>query len=166
MLEIRRRKRNTDQLKLMAPTVALQVREVLADLEAWGFRPRLQETYRTLAEQRQKFEQGLSRISGAGPHTLVEVVSPSYFVPASRATHVLDDDSPLDPSPKFLASLAISAAKHGLRSGVIFGLEGDHRTKVNSAINQGLFKILAILLVRERGWDPNHIEDPNWKEHV
>lgn len=164
MLEMMRRRRNANELKLLAPDVAASVRAVLQDLEAYGYRPRLQETFRTLEEQQKKFEKGLSHIKGVGPHTLVENVA-GHYVPASRATHVLDDDSPLDPSPAFLASLAIAANKHMLRSGVIFGLDGEHRTKVNSAINQGFFKILAILLQKERGWDPNHIEDIDWRNH-
>lgn len=159
MIEILRQKRNRDQLSLMHPEARARMTRLLLEIEWRGYRPRLQETYRTQAQQLEKWGAGLSRIRTAGPHTCTVDGKP-----ASLATHVLDDTDPIAAGAVWWARLAIVARQNGLQTGLCFGLtDSVHRQKIEAAIQGGLVGVLAILVTHERGFDPLHVEMINWK---
>lgn len=159
MIEILRQKRNRDQLALMHPQARASTVRVLLEIERRGYRPRLQETFRTPMQQLEKWSAGLSRIRTAGPHTCTVDGKP-----ASLATHVLDDTDPITAGAAWWAMLAIVARQNGLQTGLCFGLEDSvHRQKIEAAIQGGLAGVLTILVTHERGADPLHLEMINWK---
>jgi len=163
MLEILRQRRNANELSKLHPFVRGRYVELLSRLEKAGWRPRLQDTARSIAQQEKYYAQGLSRIRISGPHT-----NTLNGKSASLASHFLDDDRPLSANNLYFAKLAIEARKCGLHSGILFGLsdtsaERDHRAKMEQALAGGMLKVLEILIGKDRGFDPLHVEPPEWK---
>ena len=173
MIEILRKRRNTNELALIHPAFMLQFAAVIRDLEARGLRPRLQETFRSIAEQEKKFAAGLSEVRGRGPHTNQLLLGPGKSRPASFATHVLDDSakSPADPGNAWIAALAVLAAKHRLQTGCTWAKSKDsvlvqgkpHRIALEAAIAARNEQLVKKLLDEARGFDPLHIEVPGWR---
>ena len=148
MKEADRVKRNDDRLKELFPTFAMRVRKVIKDLEADGVRPRIQDGYRSPADQLKAFTAGNSKLK-FGFHNVTG--------PAGRkeslAVDMLDDDSPLKPSTEYLMKLAAAARKNGLISGILWGLPSGMQKGVNDAIAAKNFKAPVKV-----GWDPTHLE--------
>lgn len=173
MLEILRRRRNSQEFAKIHPAFVLQFMAVIRDLEARGLRPRLQETWRDLAAQAKKFAAGLSEIKGTGPHTNVLLLGPGKSRPASLATHILDDDAknPADPGNEWIAALAVLGARHGLVTGATWAQSKasvlapgkTHRTLLEAAIVAGHEPLVKKLLDEARGFDPLHLEVRNWR---
>jgi hypothetical protein len=173
MIELLRKRRNTNELGLLHPAFMLQFAGVVRDLEAAGFRPRLQETYRNPVEQEKKFREGKSQIRSAGPHTNVILMGPGKTRPASFATHVLDDSAknPADPGNLWVARLAILAGKYRLASGCVWSQTASsplapgkpHRIALEAAIAAGDEALTKKLLDEARGFDILHIEVRGWK---
>lgn len=173
MLEILRKRRNANELGLLHPAFMLRFAAVVADLEALGLRPRLQETYRDLAAQKKKFKEGKSQLSGAGPHTNVLLLGPGKSRPASFATHVLDDSAknPADPGNHWVAMLAVIAAKRNLQTGAVWSQSAGsplapgkpHRIALEAAIAGRDVALVEKLLNEARGFDILHVEVPGWR---
>lgn len=147
MNEAARKARNKQRLTECFPTFARRVEAVIKDMEALGFRPRIQDAHRTIADQIIAFENGFSKtrfgfhnITGAGGK------------PESLAVDLLDDDRPLNPTRKYMILLAGVARTHGLHSGIFF-LPAPFHKAINKAIEESNFS-LAIKI----GFDPTHIE--------
>ncbi len=173
MIEILRRRRNESELERIHPVVRNRFANVIQELERYGHRPRLQETFRSNKEQFNKFKKGLSQISGGGPHTNV-LVQGNVLRPASLATHVLDDDAPLNPSVAWVANLAAIAHRYGLTTGVAWAQSDDsdlapdqpRRLLLESAIvAEDVAKIVEILTDNPKRWgfDPLHLEVLGWR---
>jgi hypothetical protein len=147
MNEAARKARNKQRLAECFPTFAKRVEAVIMDLEASGFRPRIQDAHRSIADQLIAFKNGFAKtkfgfhnITGAGGK------------PESLAVDLLDDDKPLSPSRKYMILLAGAARKHGLRSGIFFLPAAFHKA-IDEAIDENNFSP-AIKI----GFDPTHIQ--------
>jgi hypothetical protein len=167
MLEFRRQARNKAELTKVHPVMRAAFQDLIRRMEAAGYRPRLQDTFRSVREQEKLWSQGRTqrRFTGAHTNTLLD------GQPASLAVHLLDDDRPLDTQPEYFARLAIEAYNVGLQTGVTWGLsdtdgERAHREKMQYAISNGKMGVLTILIGKMRGFDPLHVEPPNWKDYV
>lgn len=150
MKEPARLARNKQRLGECFPAFAKRVADVIEEMEALGFRPRIQDAHRTIEDQRIAFETkhskvlfGFHNVTGAGGRA------------ESLAVDLLDDDHPDDTvSREYLITLASVAQKHGLRSGIFFDLTpGAAREALQVAIDTLNFDPAI-----EMGFDPTHLE--------
>lgn len=154
MTEQARKLRNEQRLAELYPSFAKRIRAIIRDMEKLGYRPRIQDGYRSPAKQREVFESGNSKLE-YGFHN---VTGPGGL-PESLAVDLLDDDRPLDPSKTYLVILAAVAGRYKCSTGILWGLPGTIQDSlmreiamVNSDITHQIPKALKI------GWDPTHIE--------
>ncbi len=147
MKEIDRKKRNADMLMQCYPPFGVKIAAVLRDLEGHGWRPRIQQTYRTEAEQLAAYHNGYSSIK-FGFHNVVRGGHP-----AAMAADILDDNAPLQPSTRYLLMLAACAKAHRLQTGIEWGLPVWRRLLIRAAIAARRWGANV-----RTGWDPTHCE--------
>lgn len=147
MNEVARKERNKQRLAECFPKFALRVEAVIKDLEAQGFRPRIQDAHRTIADQLKAFKNGFSKTK-FGFHN----ITGASGKPESLAVDLLDDDRPLSPTRKYMILLAGAARAHGLHSGIFFLPTPFHKA-INRAIEESNFSPTIKI-----GFDPTHIE--------
>lgn len=148
MIEANRIKRNSDKLTELYPTFAARIAKVIADLETDGIRPRIQDAYRSPADQLTAFNTGHSKLK-YGFHN----VTGAGGAPESLAVDLLDDDHPATPPTSYLLRVAASAQKQGLISGILWGLPAGLQAGVATAVAAKNFSAPVKV-----GWDPTHIE--------
>ena len=149
MKEAARKARNTQRLTECFPTFRARVAQVIKDMEGKGFRPRIQDAHRSIADQLQAFEDGFSKVK-FGFHN----VTGAGGQPEALGVDMLDDDNPIDPPRKYLITLASVAQKNGLHSGIFFDLKPDAaRKKLQKAIDN-----LNFATSIKMGFDPTHLE--------
>ena len=102
--------RNSERLTECFPPFAGVLRTALDTLKAEGFRPRIQDAWRSEADQLLAFANGNSRTK-FGFHNVVGPGGEKQ----SLACDVLDDDNPLNPRTRFLLALAGNTAPAGWR---------------------------------------------------
>lgn len=148
MTEQERLQRNAERLTELYPSFAMQVSAVIAELEARGLHPRIQDAWRSPDAQLQAYRNGFSRLR-FGFHNVTSIDGK----PQALAADVLDNDAPLNPSSAYLLQLAAVTQQHGLRSGIRWGLPAPLAAAIDRAIaNQDWHSPVKI------GWDPTHIE--------
>lgn len=148
MTEDARIKRNAARLRECNPVFAMRVSKILGRMEALGYRPRIQEAYRSRSDQLAAFQRGASRVK-AGFHNLT---TPDGK-PDSCAVDVLDDNAPLSPTTRYLLALAWAAKQEQCETGIDWGLERCQRDAVWKAINDKRFDAQVSV-----GWDPCHVQ--------
>lgn len=148
MKESARLARNTQRLAEMHPPTAVAMREVLDRVEAQGFRPRIQDAWRSPADQLAAFRRGTSGVR-FGFHN---VTGPGG-AKESLACDVLDDDHPLAPPTRYLLALAVAARAERLETGIAWSLSPSLRAGVEAAIVSGdLDRRVKV------GFDPTHVQ--------
>jgi len=150
MNEADRRARNTAKLTECYPAFGSRLARAIVALERQGFRPRIQEAYRSPADQQAAYERGTSKLR----YGLHNATSPAG-APESLAADVLDDDAPAAPGTRYLLALAVAAADAGLETGILWGLSGADRTATAAAVRTR--DLAAKVRV---GWDPTHVQVP------
>jgi LysM repeat protein len=120
----------------------------LTTLEKQGFRPRIQDAWRSPEDQLKAFNAGFSKLK-FGFHNVTGVGARKE----SLACDVLDDDHPEAPPTRFLLALALAARAQGLTTGVLWGLPNELVTGVEAAL--AAKNIDARVSV---GWDPTHTQ--------
>lgn len=148
MNETARQERNQQRLGECFPAFAQKVEAVIRDLEDEGFRPRIQDAHRSIADQLLAFQKGTSRVK-FGFHN----VTGKNQQPESLAVDLLDDDHPLDPPRKYLIRLAGNAKAHRVQTGIFFGLPPTLRKGLRKAIEDLNFTPSVKI-----GFDPTHVE--------
>src|SRR6478672_9779212 len=155
MDEQARRQRNEQRLHECFPNFAERMRKVIADMEAENFRPRIQDGYRTPADQLKAFNNGNSLVK-FGFHN----VTGDGGKPESLAVDLIDDDHPLSSGRRYVIRLAAIAEKHGLNSGIYFltnKIAASRKEAVRAAIREAVrtqdFDPKIVI-----GFDPTHIE--------
>jgi len=138
--------RNRNLLAELDATVREAFDLVLVQMENAGHRIRAQEAYRTPARQRELFLAGLTKRVTGGLHT------------RRLALDVVDDAHPDNPSPQFMADLAVVAFRQGLTTGLLWGLPRSLAKERRDCIVFGRATQLAALIQFKRGWDASHIE--------
>lgn len=148
MKEEARLARNVQRLGECFPPFAVVVRRIITSLEAQGFRPRIQDAWRSLEDQKKAKESGNSGVlfgfhnpTGAGG------------VKEALAVDLLDDDKPLASRKHYLIALAIAAQDNGVDTGILWNLKTAPRNAVKAAIAaRNIHADVAL------GGDPTHIE--------
>jgi hypothetical protein len=150
MKEKDRLARNKKRLGECFPKFADRVSKVIEEMEKLGFRPRIQDAHRTIADQKKAFDSGKSHVL-FGFHN----VTAKDGTPESLAVDMLDDDHPDDTvSRKYLITLASIAQENKLASGIFFDLKPPAARKVlQTAIDAHNFDSKIKI-----GFDPTHIE--------
>lgn len=148
MNETARRQRNQQRLQELHPAFAARVAALIRELEDEGWRPRIQDAWRSPAAQAAAFESGHSKLR-YGFHN----VTGDDGRPEALAVDLLDDDAALNPGKPYLLRLAAAAEHAGLATGIRWGLSLRLARAIDAAITlrdwQAPVKI---------GWDPTHVE--------
>lgn len=147
MNEADRRARNTAKLAECHPAFRARLAQVLSAMSG-HYRPRVQEAYRSPADQQKAFDSGHSKLryglhNATGPGGRKEAL----------AADVLDDDHPTSPPRRYLLALAVAAADAGLETGILWGLNATGRAATRAAIRRR--DVDADVPV---GWDPTHVQ--------
>ena len=155
MQEEARKQRNTQRMKECFPAFAARLVNVIKDMETAGFRPRIQDAHRSIADQLKAFESGNSTVT-FGFHN----VTGKDGRPESLAVDLIDDDHPLSSGRKYVITLAAIAQRHGLHSGIFF-FSGKLPAARRTALKADLQKAIDAGNVDPKvkiGFDPTHIE--------
>jgi len=142
--------RNKQRLGECFPKFADRLAKVIKEMESLGFRPRIQDAHRTIADQKKAFDAGNSHVL-FGFHN----VTGKNGKAESLAVDMLDDDHPDNSvSRKYLITLASVAQKNGLASGIFFDLKPPAaRMLLQDAIDDHNFDSKIKI-----GFDPTHLE--------
>lgn len=148
MTEIQRKKRNAERLLELFPTYRSRLVKVIEEMEAMGMRPRIQDGYRTPADQLAAFNSGHSKLK-FGFHN---VTGPNGEK-ESLAVDMIDDNNPLASPTSYLLRLAFASEKNGLETGIRWGLPVSLRQAIDAAIAAKNFDAPV-----KTGWDPTHVQ--------
>jgi hypothetical protein len=148
MVESARKQRNLDRMAELFPTFRARLRGLIQELEGEGWRPRIQQAWRSPEEQRRAFESGHSKLR-FGYHN----VTGDGGRPEALAVDLLDDDNPLNPRREYLLRLAAAAERRRMTTGVRWGLPQVLRNAIDQAIAAGDWRAPVKI-----GWDPCHVE--------
>jgi len=149
MTDAQRVRRNITRLRECWPPFSARVVQVIETLESKGFRPRIQDAWRSPDKQREAFEAGHSKLM-FGFHN---ATAADGITKESLAVDLLNDDAPLAPDRRYLFALASAAVDHGLVTGILWGLRGAIRTATTTAVSTGMD-----IGVAKIGWDPTHLQ--------
>ncbi len=145
MTDADRTDRNRERLTECHPAFRHRLAMVLAQLQSQGFRPRIQDAWRSPEDQLLAFQTGHSKLRW-GFQTAPD------GLPDALAADVLDDDAPLNPRLDFVFALAKEALLNGLTTGITWGLPPTIRKSLNYAIlNEATW-------TGKIGWDACHVE--------
>ena len=133
MNEQKRKERNEQRVTELWPAFSARIKKVIANLEAQGIRPRIQDGYRSPADQLKAFNTGHSKLK--------------------YAVYMLDDDHAAQEGPEYLLHLAAAAEANGLTTGVRWGLPAKLAKAIDDAIASKNWKAKVKV-----GWDPCHVE--------
>lgn len=148
MNERDRLERNTTRLQECFPVFAVQLRRALDRMETQGFRPRIQDAWRSIEDQLIAFQTGKSGLT-FGLHN---VTGPNGSQEA-LACDVLDDDQPENSRRRYLLALALAARAEGLETGILWDLSREDAARVEAALAAG--DIDASVPI---GFDPTHVQ--------
>jgi hypothetical protein len=148
MIESERIARNKKMLDECFPSFRVRLAAVVKELEDAGLRPRIQQAWRSEAEQLVAFKNGYSKVK-YGFHN---VTGPNGEK-ESLAADVWDDDRPTQTKTDFMLRLAAAAGRHGLTTGIRWSLSDARVKLIDDAIAAQNWKMPVYV-----GWDPLHVE--------
>lgn len=153
MTEPGRRQRNIEKLEELNPAFRLRVQAIIADLEAVGYRPRIQVAFRGAAAQALALGKGASTVSWS-----MHQAETRDGKPDALAVDLLDDDAPRKPGGPYLLRLAAIARRRRCITGILWGKRGAPMTVDRIAAIEA-----AILAERwdapvRVGFDPCHVQ--------
>jgi len=157
MTEDARRARNVERLGLCYPPFAGRIAALIARLEQEGFRPRIDQSWRTAAQHKAQLAAGTSKSlwsfhmattpDGKPDALAVDILDDNYPVPEAR-----QHDWP-DTFRQYLLWLAALSNQWGIETGIDWGLSTDERSALHSALSTDPLSYRG-----EIGWDPTHCE--------
>ena len=148
MNEAKRKQRNAERLLELFPAFRARVANIISELESEGIRPRIQDAYRSPADQLIAFNSGHSKLK-FGFHNVTGLNEKKE----SLAVDMLDDDNPLNISARYLLKLAHASEKNGLTTGIRWGLPDKLRSAIDNALATQDWDTSVKV-----GWDPTHVE--------
>ncbi len=148
MTDTQRRERNERRLVETYPTFAERLRATIVHLERQGLRPRIQEAWRSIDDQVAAFQSGHARLR-YGFHN----VTGTGGRKDALAVDLLVDDHPARQTREHFLRLAAAAERHGLTTGIRWGLPPVLRKAIDDAIAAKAWGAPVKI-----GWDPAHVE--------
>lgn len=157
MTDLDRLARNSMRLKTCNPGFALRAQRLIILLEQHGFRPRIDQSFRTPAEHEQQLAAGTSQSSWS-----FHMATTPDGRPDALAVDLLDDDYPMPANDQrqwpatfraYLLTLASLAAGLGLETGLSWGLSAQERQQLAAALATDPLRYEGPC-----GWDPTHCE--------
>ncbi|WP_442583316.1 hypothetical protein ACSBOB_15725 [Mesorhizobium sp. ASY16-5R] len=148
MKEDARKQRNKDRVAELYKTFATRISNVIKDLEAQGERPRIQDAWRSKADQLIAYNSGHAKVKYSFHN-----VTGAKGEKEALAVDMLDDEAPLNPGVPYLLKLASAAEREGLSTGIRWGVPKNVAKAINNAIAAQNWKAPVKV-----GWDPTHIE--------
>lgn len=148
MLEADRKQRNYVKLHELHPAVRVRMEAVIHEMESYGYRPRIQEAWRSPKDQLAAYNAGTSKIK-YGFHN----VTASDETKEALAADVWDDNRPFNTKTDFMLHLLAAAEKNGLTTGIRWSLSDNRIKLIEDAIAQEDWKRPVWV-----GWDPLHVE--------
>ena len=148
MLEKDRILRNQSRLQELYPFFRTRVEAVLREMEAAGCRPRIQDAWRSPADQLKAFQSGYSKVK-YGFHN----VTGANGMKEALAVDILDDNRPLGAKTDYMLRLVAAAERNGLTTGIRWDLSDAYCKAIDDAIAAQTWT--APIHV---GWDPLHVE--------
>jgi hypothetical protein len=148
MLETERIQRNQSRLQELYPYVSIRVQAILQELEAAGYRPRIQDAWRSPEDQLKAYRAGTSQVQ-YGFHN----VTGANGRKEALAADVLDDNHVPGAKTDYMLHLAAAAEKNGLTTGIRWGLTDSYSKAIDAAIAAQTWTVPIHV-----GWDPLHVE--------
>ena len=148
MTDAQRAERNSDRCNELYAPLRPKVYAILRDLAGHGFRPRIQDAWRSPADQLEAFNSGHSTLR-YGLHNVTTKAGRKDAL----ALDLLDDDNALNPSKRYMLMLAASAEAHGLETGIRWLLPTPQRLAIDRAIAKKNWDAPVKI-----GFDPNHVQ--------
>lgn len=148
MTETARQQRNAARLAELHPVFRRRVETIIRQLEADGYRPRIQQAWRSVKEQLALVEKGTSKVKW-GFHN----ATADDGTPEALAVDLLNDDTPIVPPMRYLLKLAAHALRVQCETGILWGLSNGPRENLDAAIREGNWAYVG-----PRGWDPTHCQ--------
>jgi hypothetical protein len=145
--ESARLQRNATMLLQLHPVFGARIVKLIAALERAGYRPRIQQAWRSQAQQ-QTLPPGTTEVAWSFHNA-----EDADGKPEALAVDLLDDDSPVNPRQAYVMRLAIEARALHLETGLLWGLADGPRYRLEEAIKNGRYD-----WVGPRGWDPLHVQ--------
>lgn len=149
MTEEARKARNQTKMQDLNPAFRSRLSKVITDLEAVGFRPRIQCAWRSPQEQLEAYKSGHSQLRW-GYHN---ATTPDD-APDSLAVDMLDDDFPLTQRRQYVLALAFFSESNGLKTGIYFGVPKRMLFSLQKAIINWQMPDETVKL----GWDSCHVQ--------
>ncbi|MEZ0395570.1 MAG: C39 family peptidase [Anaerolineales bacterium] len=148
MLESERKARNAAKLQELHPVFRQKIEAVLAEMESYQLRPRIQEAWRSPEDQLRAFREGRSRLE----YSFHNVTAPDGTKEA-LAADIIDDNRPLGPKLPYILHLAAAAENQGLTTGIYFDLPPDKIANIKRALAAKDWNAPVHI-----GWDPLHVQ--------
>jgi hypothetical protein len=148
MKEADRKARNQQRLSELFPTYRVRVQRVITELESKNIRPRIQDGWRSPADQLKAFNTGHSKLK-FGFHNVTSATG----APESLAVVMHDDDSPAAEGRPYLLQRAAAAQNAGLITGIRWGVPPALVGAIDAAIKAKDWNANVKV-----GWDPTHIQ--------
>jgi len=148
MNEADRIQRNLIKINELHPAIRPSMESVLKELENFGYRPRIQEAWRSPIDQLAAYNAGTSKIK-YGFHN----VTADDGKKEALAADVWDDDRPFTAKTHFMLHLLAAAEKNGLTTGIRWSLSDNRIALIEDAIAQEDWNRPVWV-----GWDPLHVE--------
>jgi hypothetical protein len=149
MKESDRIQRNATKILELYPSVRPRMEAVLRELESYGYRPRIQEAWRSPKDQLAAYKAGASKVR-YGFHN---VTAADNVTKEALEADVWDDDRPFTAKTHFMLHLLAAAEKNGLTTGIRWSLSENRIKLIEDAIAQEDWRRPVWV-----GWDPLHVE--------
>lgn len=148
MNEVERKARNASRMAELHPVFRAQVAAILAEMEREGYRPRIQEAWRSPELQAAAFHAGTSKLK-YGFHN----VTAEDGTKEALAADILDDNHAEDPRRDYILHLAAAALRTGCMTGAFFGLNEKQKNALYKALVDSSWNAAV-----STGWDPCHVQ--------
>ena len=158
MTDERLKARNMAMLREVYLWLRPSVRKILHGMKRRGWRPRIQQAWRSPAQQRQNLKKKTSKVAWSFHNATDRTGKPEAL-----AVDVIDDKKLYRPPKLFWFHLARLAQKNGMETGIAWGVKGKaKRLEIQKAIDFFIIvdpKVFAKLTKNIRiGWDPGHCQ--------
>ena len=148
MNEADRKQRNNIKVHELHPAIRASMEAVLRELESYGYRPRIQEAWRSPQDQLAAYRAGTSKIKYGFHNATAEDGTKEAL-----AADIWDDDRPFTAKTHFMLHLLAAAEKNGLTTGIRWSLSYNRIKLIEDAIAKEDWKRPVWV-----GWDPLHVE--------